>query len=315
MHQKNAKIVPTDVPWTSALLDSVAEQLQRCYPFLRTAVIGRSVLGRPIVQISIGRGFCRVGYNAAHHANEWITTPVLLRFLEEYAAGLLRGGTLGGAACIRLFDNYTLDVVPMVNPDGVDLVNGALPKESEAFRCAREIARAFPDIPFPSGWKANIRGVDLNLQYPAEWERARAIKFAQGFDRPAPRDFVGCEPLCEPEAAAMHRRTLQADYRLTLAYHTQGRLIYWKFDDFEPAGSYALARRMEQVSGYEPQLTPHGSGSAGYKDWFIQQFNRPGYTIEAGVGVNPLPLSQFDEIYRDNLGILVLGMSCPPLND
>jgi len=118
---KSAGIVPTNVPWTSALLAAVIEKLQLCYPFLRTAVIGRSVLGRPVYQLSIGRGPCRVGYNAAHHANEWITTPVLLRFLEQYAAGLLRGGTLGGVECIHLFDNYTLDIVPMVNPDGVGL--------------------------------------------------------------------------------------------------------------------------------------------------------------------------------------------------
>ena len=55
--------------------------------------------------------------------------------------------------------------------------------------------------------------------------------------------------------------------------------------------------------------TPYASGHAGYKDWFIQDFNRPGYTIEAGLGENPLPLSQFDTIYRENLGILTLGMT------
>ena len=32
-----------------------------------------------------------------------------------------------------------------------------------------------------------------------------------------------------------------------------------------------------------------------------------GYTIEAGIGENPLPISQFDEIYNDNIGILILG--------
>ena len=32
-----------------------------------------------------------------------------------------------------------------------------------------------------------------------------------------------------------------------------------------------------------------------------------GYTIEAGYGINPLPISQFDEIYNENEGILVLG--------
>ena len=42
-------------------------------------------------------------------------------------------------------------------------------------------------------------------------------------------------------------------------------------------------------------------------DWFIQDYNRPGYTIESGIGENPLPISQFDEIYQDNIGILILG--------
>ena len=46
----------------------------------------------------------------------------------------------------------------------------------------------------------------------------------------------------------------------------------------------------------------------GYKDWFIMNYRRPGFTIEAGLGNNPLPISGFDEIYRDNIGILVLGM-------
>jgi len=306
--QHSAAIVPTSIPWSSGLLENTLAKLRRCYPFLRIGEIGRSVLGRSLFLVSIGRGPCRVGYNAAHHSNEWITTPVLLKFLEQYAAGLLCGGNLAGVDCMRLFDCYTLDIIPMVNPDGVDLVTGALPRKSKAFCNACEIARRFPDIPFPDGWKANIRGVDLNLQYPAEWARARAIKFAQGFDRPAPRDYVGPRPLSEPEAFVMHQRALRADYQLTLAYHTQGKLIYWKFDDFDPEGSYELARRMGDASGYEPQLTPYGSGSAGYKDWFIQQFNRPGYTIEAGIGQNPLPVSQFDEIYRDNLGILLLGM-------
>lgn len=53
---------------------------------------------------------------------------------------------------------------------------------------------------------------------------------------------------------------------------------------------------------------PYNSSFAGYKDWFIQNYKRPGYTIEAGIGENPLPISQFDEIYNDNIGILVLGM-------
>ena len=68
-----------------------------------------------------------------------------------------------------------------------------------------------------------------------------------------------------------------------------------------------LAERFAGLSGYELEDVPYNSSFAGYKDWFIQEFRRPGYTIEAGSGENPLPLSQFNEVYRDNLPILILG--------
>lgn len=187
-------------------------------------------------------------------------------------------------------------------------MTGAFAEDTPQYKSAERIASEYPSIRFPEGWKANIAGTDINLNYPARWELARQIKFAQGFDGPAPRDYVGTAPLSAPEASAMHARTLQGDYQLVLAYHSQGKLIYWKFADYNPPGAYDLALRMQVVSGYEPSLTPPNSANAGFKDWFIQQFNRPGYTIEVGEGVNPLPLTQFDEIYRDNLGILVLGM-------
>ena len=61
------------------------------------------------------------------------------------------------------------------------------------------------------------------------------------------------------------------------------------------------------MSGYTLANVPYESGFAGYKDWFLQKYSRPGYTIEAGLGNNPLPISQFNEIYNDNLGILILG--------
>ena len=300
--------VPTNIRWSSDLLRHVVEGLRGRYPFLGVSVIGNSVLGRPLYQLTIGRGKPCVGYNAAHHANEWITTPVLLRFLEQYAYGVAFGGSVGGADFRALYEHYTLDIVPMVNPDGVDLVTCALAEDSDAYKQAGEIAASFPDIPFTSGWKANIEGTDINLSYPAGWETAKKLKYAQGFNRPAPRDYVGPRPLSAPEAAAMAARTKEAGYRLILAYHTQGKIIYYQYRDYNPPGANALGRRMEAVSGYVLERTPAYSGHAGYKDWFIQEWNRPGYTIECGKGVSPLPLSQFEEIYRDNFGILLLGM-------
>ena len=69
-----------------------------------------------------------------------------------------------------------------------------------------------------------------------------------------------------------------------------------------------IGQQFSRVSGYELAEVPYNSSFAGYKDWFIQNYNRPGYTIEAGIGENPLSVEQFSEIYSENFSILVLGL-------
>ena len=219
-------VVTHTIPYSSLLTGLILKGLVMRYPFLSLHEIGRSVMGRRIQAVSIGTGTKRVGYNAAHHANEWITVPLLLRFLEEYAAAFALGGFIGGVPARELYETATLHMVPLVNPDGVDLVTGALSTQDSFYGQASALASYYPDIPFPEGWKSNITGVDLNLQYPAGWEQARANKFAQGIVSPAPADYVGPAPLSAPESRALYDFTLALQPRLTLSLHTQGRTIY-----------------------------------------------------------------------------------------
>ncbi|MBQ1372187.1 MAG: LysM peptidoglycan-binding domain-containing protein, partial [Oscillospiraceae bacterium] len=291
------EVVPTDLPFSYELLLLCLEGLAARYPFLTVRPIGESAYGRKIQQISVGIGPRRVLYNGAHHANEWITTPLLMKFLENYARAISENGRIFGFSAQRLYQRVTLHLVPMVNPDGVDLVTGGIRAGEPGWAEARALANSYPDIPFPQGWKANLRGVDLNLNYPARWEQARENKFALGYDRPGPRDYVGPAPLSEPESEAMVRLTELVKPSLTLSYHSQGEVIYWKFLQIEPAGARALGERFAAVSGYRLEDVPFASGFAGYKDWFILTRDQPGYTIEVGNGENPLPLSQFGEIY------------------
>ena len=148
--------------------------------------------------------------------------------------------------------------------------------------------------------------MDLNLQFPAGWDKAKEIKYSQGFNKPSPRDFVGYNYLSEPESLAIYNFTLAHDFDLIIAYHTQGQEIYWNFQNINPPNGYAIGQKFSTLSNYALTDVPYNSSFAGYKDWFIQNYKKPGYTIEAGIGENPLPLSQFDEIYKDNLGILTL---------
>lgn len=298
-------IVKTNVPMTAALCSETIDALVRAYPFCRSEVLTDTAFGRPMKTLVIGDGERQVLFTAAHHANEWITAPLLLKFAEELAAAMRGGGKLWGVDARTIGNLVTIHTVPMVDPDGVDLVTGAIEPGTLQFAAAESLAANYPGIPFPDGWKANLLGVDLNLQYPAGWLTAREIKFSAGYTRPGPRDYVGRAPLTQRESKALAEYTRAVDPRLVLAYHTQGKVIYWQFRDYQVPGARELAQEFARVSGYEVENTPYESSFAGFKDWFIQDFRRPGFTIEAGIGENPLPITQFDSIYRDNLGILV----------
>ena len=300
-------IVQTNVPMTAQRAEAYLQTLAEAYPFLETELLARTAFGRPIYAVSIGRGDRRVLYSAAHHANEWLTATVLLKFIEDYAEALQNDGEIGGINARELYQSATISLVPMVNPDGVDLVTGAIEAGSDQYERAREFADFYPNIPFPEGWKANLNGVDLNLQYPAGWLRAREIKFSQGFTRPGPRDYVGRFPLSQIEPQVLYDYTERIDPAIVIAWHSQGEVIYWQYGGIEVSGARELAERFSEVSGYALEDTPYNSSFAGYKDWFIQSFRRPGFTIEVGTGENPLPLSQFDEIYRAGLPILLTG--------
>ena len=298
-------VVSADLPYSSFLTAAVLEGLVLRYPFLVKYGIGSSVMGRAVEAIRIGAGPLRVGINAAHHANEWITAPLVLLFLERYAKAFAEDGAIGGVPARTLYESATLSLVPLVNPDGVDLVTGAIPETDSFYESAKALAGFYPSIPFPSGWKANISGIDLNLGYPAGWENARAIKYAQGFTRPGPRDYVGTRPLEAPETRAMYDLTLKERYDRAIAYHTQGGEIYWEYRGFAPLGSYALAQRFSDASGYRVANVPMNSSFAGYKDWVIDALGMNGFTIEAGRGVNPLPIGNLPAIYAENEGIFV----------
>lgn len=293
--------------YSYSVLQKDLQRLKEKYEFLEFGNIGYSVLGRPIPYIRLGIGPNEVMYSAAFHANEWITSLVLMKFVEEYAEKYNQNGFIYEYNVRELFNKSSIYIIPMVNPDGVDLVTGAIPLNTGIYNQFKDISLNFPSIPFPDGWKANFNGVDLNLQFPASWEKARQIKFAQGYTKPAPRDFVGYGSLTEPEALAIYNFTLAHNFRLILAYHTQGEVIYWKYGDYLPLYSEQIGQMFSEASGYALDITPPESAYAGFKDWFIQEYNRPGYTIEAGLGENPLTISQFEKIYNDNIGILVLG--------
>ena len=301
-------LISVPVPMTSCRQEAYLQRLRRQFPFVYIRPLTRTAFGRRVWALQLGGGSRKVLVAAGHHANECITSDALWQWLFAYCEALLSGGALDGVPARELYHDTMVYLVPLANPDGADLIAGVCAADSPEYRAAAAIAAQYPEVPFPSGWKANLRGVDLNLNYPARWETARRIKKEQGVCTPAPRDFVGFSPLDQPESAALAAFARCVHPDLMLALHTQGSVIYSGPAESAPAGSAALAAAMSEASGYPVEPVPEASANAGFKDWFLQCFRRPAFTIEMGIGENPLPMTQLPALCRALRAIMTAAL-------
>lgn len=296
-------VVFTDIDYTYEILERNLNALKKRYPFLEIGIFGKSVLGKNLYFLKLGKGEQKVHYNAAHHSLEWITSPLLMHFAERYLKAYVNHKSLSGVDTQELWNNTSIYITPMLNPDGVDLVLEGLSDDNPYYDDL--LLWNNTGKPFSEVWQANIRGVDLNRNYPAGWLEAKEQEPSLGVFGPGPTRYGGPTPLSEPETQALVEFTKKHDFRLVIAYHSQGRVIYWTYKDIIPPDAFKIAQIFSELSGYAVSDVPYEASFAGYKDYFIDQFFKPGYTIEVGLGKNPLPIQQFPRIYDENEAILL----------
>jgi g-D-glutamyl-meso-diaminopimelate peptidase len=278
------------------------------YAFLWRAVAGYSLLGRelPMLLLTPPHGEPirdRVLIAAAFHAQEWLTALCALRLCEEVCRAVKGGLSLCGIPLDRALRARQVVFLPMVNPDGVEI---AL-RGSEAAGCYADFVRVHGGDTHGL-WQANARGVDINHNFNAGWQEMQALAAKNGKDCAGARQYSGQSPESEPETRAVTDLCRLYDFRHVVALHSQGEEIYWRYGEHTPPQSRIIAQVLGDASGYAV-CDPTGMAShGGFKDWFISCFHRPGFTIELGRGVNPLPLGGFETTYAKAREMLLLSM-------
>lgn len=273
------------------MLKDICELKNKYADLIKVKSIGKSYESRDIPIIKLGKGSKKITLNGSHHAREYISTTFLMEMIEVYAESYNKNEIIDGYDVKKLLDEVTLYIVPMVNPDGVTIVQYGL--EKTKFPLIVEKLNG-EDNNFDS-WKANARGVDLNRQYPYKWD-----SFI-GPDSPAPEGFKGDKPLSEKETQALYKLTSENNFLMHVAYHTQGEIIFWYTNQtgnfFDKC--YSITSRLSSLTGYSLLSKSSQSNScAGYKDWTISKFKKPGFTIELCpyIGSKPYPDYKFNDV-------------------
>ncbi len=262
------------------------------HPSLKRFSIGKSVSGKDIYALRLSSGVSHTLFAAAFHGSEHITSNICLMFAEELAAAYETGGSLEGINIKKALEGRGIIFVPRVNPDGCDIsifgASAAGEKAGEITKlCGGEFTR----------WNANLRGVDINHNFDADFADVKAREIEAGIYVAGPSRFGGTRPESEPETAALTMLCKSENIHHVCALHTQGEVIYWGYKDHCLNRSKQMAQILAATSGYALDVPTGTAVGGGFKDWFVSRFDRPGFTIEMGHGANPLPINRALEIY------------------
>ncbi len=257
--------------------------------------LGESILGSPIPIITLGQGTHALLYVGAHHGMESLGSILLCRFLLDFAEMLKGQGQAPGCNLKDFCRRYTLYIIPMLNPDGVEYAIHGIDKENPLYDRLLKMNGNSTDF---SHWQANARGVDLNHNYDCRFSDYQAWQEAHQIAEGAPTLYGGLSPESEPEVAQLcNFIRFHPELCGVLSLHTRGEEIYYCPGRQNPDRISLLAAQVARLSGYRLSV-PTGSASySGMCDWCGEVLSIPAFTLECGKGHNPMPMDDWPSIY------------------
>lgn len=287
------------------------ETLAKIYPgIIKYDVFGKSCDGRSLYEITLGNDDAKNHFlvTASTHGREYITTLIVMKQIEEYAANY--HSCYEGTEISHILDAVCLHFVPMLNPDGVSISQyGYNIIRNDDLRYKVKKTAGAADI---SKWKANARGVDLNRNFKVGWEHTKSPK------KPKSKEYKGPYPESEPEIKSVTELTekIKKSGRLSGAinYHATGSVIFNAYMGNEQcrADCGALGRAVRELTGYDLNGETNEICNSGFKDYLITSNNVPCITIEVGKGKCPISMKEWSSIWNKNKYV---SLKCATVKD
>ncbi len=227
-------------------------------------IIGFSEKSQPIYYFCVAKSlYPKIIVQCGMHAREHITSHLCLKLIDYFSKFSKVG---------------TVYFIPAVNPDGIKIAINTLPL-----------------------YKANARGVDLNVNFDAKWGCG-----AKNITTCGAENYIGRAPFSEKESYSLAAFTLLIYPHLTVSFHSKGEEIYYEFNQnlADKERDYSIAKTVQNQNGYAIKATPLSSG--GYKDWCIQNLKIPALTIEVGADKlsHPIGVKHLGAIFNKNKNLL-----------
>lgn len=264
------------------------------YEFGDTTSQGRRI---PILRFGGADATRQIMVTGSIHAREYMSSQLVMAMVEHYASGY-DSLQFEGVPVKDIFDCIALFIVPMANPDGVEIaqrgVEGAVTDEAKRWVAEQMQEEDYDQI------KANANGVDINRNFGNGFGKGRWARRQPSF-----YFYSGPHAFSEVETRLLMRVSKQHEYLCFLNYHSKGNNVFYGCKNAKKsvnAEALRISNIIKKHTDY-PLFGPNTAAPCGsWADEVEVDYDRPSATIEIGTQ-NPVPIEEFQGIFSKNVWV------------
>lgn len=265
------------------------------YPFAGYGVCARTWSGRAIFNLTLGNRQQPALFVAGIRGNDVAGVRVLLRFFEKLCSCVEKKSEVEGIRISEVLKEKGIIIVPCVNPDGMEItLRGAVAAGSYAGLVERVCADT-------SVWRANARGVDLNLNFSSEYKESKKAAQGCGYTSPGPYFYAGKVAESEPETRAVTRLCRSREVRHALVLEGGNDGVYAPSCEEGAERAEMMTRILSLSSGLKRvSESPGPLEKNGFAEWFVKNNQKPAFVLNAK--------GSYEELYSKLEEMLVLSI-------
>lgn len=250
-------------------------QIKAQYPMVRVSRVGKSVVGRSIYALELGRSSAPVMLLlGTFTGRDYYTGELLLSWFSTLAKAVTKGEKIDGVPSLELLRRNRIVVIPFVNPDGREICQrGAHCAGVDSGRIKR-LSKGNTHL-----WDANARGVDIPCNFDFRFAVRKRVQKNKGIYSACGGGYCGPYPESEPETVAVTDYCRSHTVQQAVCLYPGRGSVYWRNSNYNEQSAEKQATVLGVVAGYEVEAPMGCVLDSGFRNWFCATFRKPAFDV------------------------------------
>ncbi len=250
-------------------------KIKSLYPTVKVCQIGKSVVGRSIYSLELGRATApAVLFLGTFTGRDTTTGELLLTWFSKVAKAVSKKEKIDGVSAQELVRKNRIVVVPFVNPDGREICERGPHCAGVDSGRIRRLSGGHT-----AHWDANARGVDITQNFDFRFATRQKNQQNKGVYSPGAKGYPGTGAESEPETVAITGYCRSHPVHQAVCLYPGKGQIFWRTPGIANSMMEKQANIMGVMADYEVEASFGCAVDTGFRNWFTASFGKPAFDV------------------------------------